>query len=123
MPRTKQGSTREERELMKLSQFSCGGGRFYHDGVATMTAPVPACASPSPTALSVTPLRSSRKRRAAISPSEETPPSKKANEQPDFPDLDLELETEEDMDETTKDKDSTNEYNLLIPLLSITIEL
>jgi hypothetical protein len=100
----------EEQELMrKLSQFSCGGGRFYHG--ATISTP-PAVASPM--ALSVMPLISSRKHCAASSPSDETPPLKKATEQPmqkaDFPDLDLEFETE-DMDESTKDKDSVNEYN------------
>jgi hypothetical protein len=109
MPGTKQGSMKEEQELMKLSQLSCGGGRFYHG--ATISAP-PAVASPM--SLSLMPLQSSRKSHAATSPSDEMPPSKKAIEQPmqkaDFPDLGLEFETE-DMDETTKDKDGVNEYN------------
>jgi hypothetical protein len=117
MPRTKQGSTKKEQELIKLLEFSCGGGLLYLGATVATLPEIALPAALSLALLAVTPLRSSRK-HATISPSNETPPLKKATEQPmpeaDFSDLNLEVEFKEEVLEekdTETTKDTGTEYN------------
>ncbi len=110
----KQCSTKKERKLLKLSQSGWGGR--YHADVP------PASPNMAATLSSVTPLRTSRKQRAAISPSDETPPSKKGADRPmpeaDFPGLDLEVEVEQVSDETNNNNNShavTSRWDCAVP--------
>jgi hypothetical protein len=101
MPRTKEGTTKAEREVSKLSEFGVSGGRLYSEATTIV----------GNQATIDTPLRSTRK-RSAVSPEEHTPPSKKissfSNQQQDIFVVDLAGDSEQH-DES--DRGSAHEIN------------